>query len=79
LKKIATLRMQNNWSQSKLAELLGVNQVAVCYWERGERIPSYKTVQKIASIFGVTTSCLLGETRGDGCDEVVTNNAEQKT
>ena len=50
---IAELRTENDLSQQELADRLFVSRDLVSKWERGERIPVFRTVEKIAETFGV--------------------------
>ena len=50
---IAKLRAENELSQQELADRLFVSRELVSKWERGERIPDRRTVEKIAETFGV--------------------------
>ena len=53
------LRENNNISQKKLADAIGVAQSSVNYWEKGKRTPSVEAVQKIADYFNVSLPDLL--------------------
>ena len=50
---IAKLRTENDLSQQELADRLFVSRDLISKWERGERIPVFRTVEKIAETFGV--------------------------
>ena len=50
---IAELRTANDLSQQELADRLFVSRDLVSKWERGERTPGFRTVEKIAETFGV--------------------------
>lgn len=54
------IRTRNHLTQKQMAERLGVQKSVVCYYEHGERIPSYDVLLRIASIFHVSTDYLLG-------------------
>lgn len=53
------LREENNISQSKLGEILGVSSNAVYTWEKLGMEPDYNTLKKISKLFGVSTDFLL--------------------
>lgn len=55
------LRTRGGVTQQELADLTGVTPTGVSYWETGKSIPSYDTLNKIASYFGVTVDYLMGE------------------
>ncbi len=57
--KLKELRLKNKLSQKNLAEKIGVAQSSINYWEKGERIPSAKAVQKIADYFNIPVDYLL--------------------
>ena len=46
-------------SESKVAEVIGLNRSAVVKWKKGAT-PGGPTIQKIANYFGVSTDYLLG-------------------
>ena len=50
---IAKLRTENDLSQQELADRLFVSRDLISKWERGERTPVFRTVEKIAETFGV--------------------------
>lgn len=51
--KIKMLRSQNNYSQEKLAELIGVSRQAVAKWELGQTKPNNDNLERLAAIFHV--------------------------
>lgn len=51
--KIAEARKSKNMSQSQLAEQLFISAQAVGKWERGESIPDFITMNRLAGILGV--------------------------
>lgn len=57
--KIRYLRKQQNLSQQKLAELIGMDLTSVNEIENGHRNPSLKTIGKIAKALSVTPKDLL--------------------
>ena len=58
-KTIAALRKKNKWTQSALAELLGVSDKAVSKWEIGQGYPDVALFPVLAEIFGVTIDYLM--------------------
>lgn len=54
-------RKSKNISQKYLASQLGVTVQTISYWENGVRFPSRENLQKIAKIFNVPSSYLLGD------------------
>ncbi|MCL2084663.1 MAG: helix-turn-helix transcriptional regulator [Oscillospiraceae bacterium] len=57
--RITKYRKKAGLSQAKIAELLGVAQNTVSYWERGINTPSYETLEKLAVIFNCEADNLL--------------------
>ena len=54
--KIARLRKQNNMTQAELGDSLSVTYQAVSKWERGESLPDFDTISRIAKLFQVPIS-----------------------
>ena len=54
------LRSEKRWSQSKLAEKLGLSAFQVANYEMGRRLPSLQILIDMARILGVSTDYLLG-------------------
>ena len=57
--RIAKKRQENGWTQTKLAQLVGVNVKSVKDWENSVSIPAAKTLVKLSYLFGVSTDYLL--------------------
>lgn len=55
------LRAERNMLQKDLAKLLGISSKTISGYERDERRPDMKTLQDLASIFGVTVDYLIGK------------------
>ena len=58
--KIYTLRTEKGISQKELGEMLGVSNKAVSKWENGESMPKTATLLKIAEMFNLDISELMG-------------------
>lgn len=54
------LRKRRGLTQAQLAQEIGVSKSSVNMYERGEREPSYSTLQKISQYFNISTDALLG-------------------
>ena len=70
---IANLRESRNWSQKELATRLGIDSSYISKIESGNRKVSTSELDKISSLFHVTTDYLLGrhdkqETKKDGVE-----------
>lgn len=60
--RLKNLRIENGYTQKETAEKLGTSQPSYQNWEKGTRQPSRNTLQKIATLFNVSTDYLLGKT-----------------
>lgn len=58
-KIIKELRLNNNMTQEKLAELLNISPQAVSRWENGMAMPDISLLPPLANLFNVTTDYLL--------------------
>ena len=56
---IRKYRLQNGWTQTQLAERLGLTKGAIGMWETGERKPNVIMLKKLAQLLGCTTDDLL--------------------
>ena len=54
------LRIESEFSQAKLAQLLSTSQDTVSLWENGKSYPDFWNIKKIAEIFEVSADYLLG-------------------
>lgn len=54
-------REKKQISQYELAELVGVNQAAIAYFELGSKVPNIFNGVKIAKVLGTTCEELVGE------------------
>lgn len=52
--KIKELRIENQLSQMQLANLIGVSQKAVDYWERSVNEPKASYIIKLVVTFGIS-------------------------
>ena len=59
-KRLKELRIENNYSQYEIADLIGVAQVTYSHYELGRRSVSIQNLVKIAKIYNVSTDYLLG-------------------
>ena len=60
-KRLKQLRKERKMTQEELAEKLSLHNSYIGLLERGERIPSLITLDKIAKYFGVKSSDLIME------------------
>lgn len=57
---IKSLRKQNGYSQETLASQLNVVRQTISKWETGQSVPDAEMLEKLATIFEVPVSTLLG-------------------
>ncbi|WP_024621229.1 helix-turn-helix domain-containing protein [Metaclostridioides mangenotii] len=60
-KKIKFLRVENNMSQEKLAEILNVSRQSISKYENGSSVPDHEKLTKIVKVFDVTYDYLLDD------------------
>ncbi len=58
--RLGALRRQRGLTQAELAARLGISKSAVSMYERGNREPELDLLEKMADLFGVGVSALLG-------------------
>lgn len=51
---------ENEWSQQKLADVLGVNQTTVSQWLLGKKKPGYDSIALLYEKFGIEPNLLFG-------------------
>ena len=59
-KRLKELRIENNYSQYEIANIIGIAQVTYSHYELGRRSVSIQNLVKIAQIYNVSTDYLLG-------------------
>ncbi len=52
-------REEKNWSQQKVAESVGVTQVALHYFETGVKVPSVPVLMELSRVLGKTMDDLV--------------------
>ena len=57
---LENLRESRKITQLEFSQIMNVFPSTVGLWEQGRREPSYKSLNKIADFYGVTTDYLLG-------------------
>jgi len=68
------LRKEKGWTQSELADRLGITNKAVSKWETGESFPETSQLVPLASLFGVSVDELLKGKRNN--DQIIQDNKE---
>ncbi len=58
--RLRQIRKERNLTQKQLAELIGVKNSVISFYEVGERTPSLEALVKLARVLHVSTDALLG-------------------
>lgn len=66
--RLRDLRKQVQLTQKQLAELVGVKNSIISFYENGDRIPSPEMIVSLAKVFHVSSDYLLGLDRGESID-----------
>lgn len=74
---VSNLRKDRKWSQTDLAEKIGISQVMVGKYERGDAAPSIDVAKKIADAFEVTLDYLVGDTTSISFDKKTLKRLEE--
>lgn len=56
---IKSLRLQNNWTQQYVANLLNISLARYSHYETGKREPDYDMLKQFSKIYNVTIDYLL--------------------
>ena len=56
---IKSLRLQNNWTQQHVANLLNISLPRYSHYETGKREPDYDMLKQFSKIYNVTIDYLL--------------------
>jgi Zn-dependent peptidase ImmA (M78 family)/DNA-binding XRE family transcriptional regulator len=57
--RLSTARDARRLSQDDVADVLGVSRVMVSYWERDERQPSVRVLERLAGLYGIPLNQLV--------------------
>ncbi len=63
--RLRDLRRQKNLTQKQLAELVGVQNSIISFYEVGERVPSVEMIIRLSRVLRVSTDYLLGVEQGE--------------
>ncbi|MBS5850880.1 MAG: helix-turn-helix transcriptional regulator [Firmicutes bacterium] len=58
--RLKELRQERNLSQTALAQIIGVSQKAIDYWERAINEPKATYIIRLADYFDISADYLLG-------------------
>lgn len=57
--RMRQLRRERDWSQEKLAKMVGAHIQSIGIYEKGDSVPTALVLKKIADAFGVSTDYLI--------------------
>ncbi|MCD8346573.1 MAG: helix-turn-helix domain-containing protein [Lachnospiraceae bacterium] len=66
--RLRGLRKERNLTQKQLAELVGVQNSIISFYEVGDRIPSPEMIIKLAKVLHVSSDYLLGLEKAESLD-----------
>ena len=66
--RLKELRKQKNLTQKQLADLIGVKNSIISFYEVGDRFPSPEIIIKLAAVLHTSTDYLLGVEKGRSVD-----------
>ena len=66
--RLKKLRKQKGLTQKQLAELIGVKNSIISFYEVGDRIPSPEIIIKLSAVLNSSTDYLLGVEKGKNID-----------
>lgn len=75
--RLQRLRARAGLSQADVAKRMGVSAPSVSSWEKGRARPKRGRMAKLATILGVPTSDLQGDTAPEGFQELIDRSREQ--
>ncbi len=73
-KMIRELRISSGYTQEQLAEKIGIDNKHLSKIEKGVHIPSYKTMQKLSSVFGLKLNFFENETETTSQNPIYTKS-----
>lgn len=77
--RLKKLRIENNLTQKELGDKIKLNGSTISFYERGRRIPDYKTLNQLADFFNVSTDYLIGRvnTRNHKTKKIIDQIADE--
>lgn len=73
MKRLKELRVEANYTQERLAEMLRTTQQTIARWESGKAKPSIAALRDLAVIYGTSVDDLLGDNPLSSSKAVVSN------
>lgn len=75
--RLKSLRKQKNLTQKQLADLIGVKNSIISFYEVGDRFPSPEIIIKLAAVLHTSTDYLLGVEKGRSIDITGLDNKDE--
>ncbi|MBW8034408.1 MAG: helix-turn-helix transcriptional regulator [Planctomycetes bacterium] len=75
--RLRDTRRTKNLTQEKLAEATGLSQAAISQFEKGERVPTPSTTDKLAKFLGVERELLVGHEEVAGQAKILMRNLKE--
>ena len=60
MRRLKELRLEQGWTQKRLAQALETTNSAVCDWEKGRSQPDLQMLARLAVVLDVSADYLLG-------------------
>jgi len=54
MKELTKYIKANGLNQAEFARLVGISESALCRWLKGERVPQYPALKRLAAVTGVS-------------------------
>ena len=63
-RRLRQLREERKWTMRELADRADLHPSTIANFENGRRLPSIKTLNRMAGVFGVSVDFIVGEEAG---------------
>lgn len=77
--RLKEARIQKGWNQGELADAMELTQASISQFEKGQRLPTPKNIDKFAEVLGVNRDFLAGENKGEFEKEMLMRNLKNLT
>lgn len=77
-KRLKQLRIESNMYQKDVASKIGITESGYGYYEQGKRTPDSIMLNKLASLYNVSTDYLLGNTNKKNTEQVTLDEELQQ-
>lgn len=72
--RLKEARARKGLNQEQLAEAMGLTQASISQFEKGQRLPTPKNIDKFAEVLGVPREILAGDNEGEFEKEMLMRN-----